>query len=144
MPIRGTNGVFSTGKDIQVILQGDFGQVAIANITGFDSKQVTKAIDVTRLDGIHLSAELPDRWDGTISFERGDAVVDGFFAQREVAWYNTGTYFAATLYTIISETGGSSSWAYDNVALKFDAGSWTGDAAVKCKIEFRANARKQV
>jgi hypothetical protein len=146
MPVLNSQGAFNLGRDITVVLQGPFGQVQITNVTKFDSKQETDTVRVKRIDGVVLNDELPWGWTGSIELERGDQQVDLFFANMESTWLVGGVANVSQLFTYIIETDGSTStFAYDNVALKLsDAGSWASDAAVKMKIDFIANRRRSV
>lgn len=146
MPITNTQGAFSTGRDVSVILIGPFGRVDLPNITSFTAKQETAAIKVDRLDGVQLTAELPKGWSGTIEVERGSASIDVFFGLMEAAWFDGGTYTVSTLFQYVRETTGVlNTYAYDNVGLKLDdAGDYKPDAAVKQRISWMANRRRPV
>jgi hypothetical protein len=146
MPVTNSQGAFNIGRDITVVLQSPLGQVQITNITKFDCKQETDTVKVKRMDGIVLNDELPWGWSGSIELERGDQQVDLFFANMEALWLVGGTANVSQLFSYIIETDGSTStFAYDNVAMKLaDAGSWSSDQAVKMKIDWIANRRRSV
>ncbi len=146
MAIVNTQGSFSTGRDIQVILVGAFGNVPLTNITEFTYKQETAKPKVDRLDGVQMHAALPKGWSGNITLERGDAGAENFFVQTESAWYSAGSYLVATLYVYISERGGSTtSYAWDNVALSLeDGGTWKGDSSVRQRLDWMANRMRGV
>jgi hypothetical protein len=146
MPITNTQGTFSVGRDCTVVLIGPFGRVDIQNVTGFDAKQETVALKSDRLDGVQMNAELPKGWTGSLECDRGDPTLDQLFAAIEAAWMNGGSYQVATMFQYIQENGGgTSTFAYDNVALKLtDAGNWRPDAVVKQTISFVANRRRVV
>lgn len=142
-------GKFNVGRDCQVVITHALapnGRVDLTNLMTFDCKQVTANIKIDRLDGVQLNAELPKGWTITIENERGDAVVDDFFAAVEAAWYSGGNYVMATIYQYITETNGAqTTYQFDNVALKFDnPGSWKGDASVKQSISGTCNRRRKV
>jgi hypothetical protein len=146
-PIANTQGFFSTGRDITVVLiHPAFGQVQLANITGYESKQDTVKIKSNRLDGVKMLADLPDGWSGSIMVDRGNPALDTLMAQVEAAWIDQGAYNCATMYEYITEVGGAQSiFIYDNVALSLDdAGNYQPDAVVKQKIGFSANRRRHV
>jgi hypothetical protein len=146
MPIQNTQGTFNVGRDCTVVLMGPNGRVDLKNVTAFDVKQETAPLKSDRLDGVQMNAELPKGWSGSLECDRGDPTVDSLFASIESAWFNGGSYQVATMFQYISEDGGgTSTYAYDNVALKLtDAGSWKPDAVVKQTIGFIANRRRPV
>lgn len=146
MAIVNTQGAFSTGRDLQVILVGSFGTVQLTNITEFTYKQETAKPKVDRLDGVQMHAALPKGWSGNITLERGDNGAEAFFVQTEAAWYTSGSYQVATLYIYITERGGSTtSYAWDNVALSFeDGGTYKGDSSVRQRLDWMANRMRAV
>jgi hypothetical protein len=145
MPITESQGTFSTGRDCSIVLIGPFGRVDLQNVTGFDCTQMTATIKVDRLDGVQMNAELPKGWSGSMDVERGNNALDLLMAQEEVNWFDNGIYANSTMFQFITEQGGAvTTLAYDNVALKLDAGRWAPDAAVKQKLTFTANRRRVV
>src|SRR4051794_23586946 len=78
---------FSIGRDTQLVVMGPNGRVDISHVTGFESKQVTAPIRVTRIDGTHLGAELPKGWEGSFEVERGTPSLDDFIAMIEQNFY---------------------------------------------------------
>src|SRR4051794_30911345 len=99
MPISGTNGTFSTGRDVSIlIIHPIFGQVQLDNVTGFDAKQDTVKLKSNRLDGIKMLADLPDGWSGSVNVDRGSPAFDTLAAQIEAAWLDQGSYSNATMY----------------------------------------------
>lgn len=146
MPITNGTGAFSVGRDCQVVLIGPFGRVDIPNVTHFDCKQETASIKVDRLDGVQMRAELPKGWTFRLESERGSSALDDLFAQIEETWYNAGIVTVSTLFQYITEPGGSqTTFAFDNVSLKFDnPGDWKSDASVKSSLSGSANRRRRV
>ena len=138
--------VFSVGCDCQLVVIGPAGRVDLTHVTGFDSRQMTHAVRVERLDGATLAAELPKGWEGSFELERGSAVVDDFIAAMEAQFHARGNLRPGTLYQYVAETDGSTStYQYDGVVFRLaNAGAWRGDAAVKQKLEFFASRRKRV
>lgn len=137
---------FSVGRDCQLVLIGATGRIDLTHVTGFDSRQVTHAVRVDRLDGVQLAAELPKGWEGHFEIERGSSSVDDYISQAEQAYYTTGDMPRASLYQYVTETNGSTStYQYEEVTLKLaNAGAWKGDASVKQKLEFFASRRKRI
>lgn len=146
MAIQNTQGSFSTGRDLSIVLIGPFGRVDLPNIISFTSRQETAMVKVDRLDGIQMLAELPKGWSGTLEMERGTASVDLFMALTEAAWLDTGVYTVSTLFQYVREVNGAqSTFAYDNVGLKLDdAGDYKPDAAVRQRLSWAANRRRPV
>jgi hypothetical protein len=142
--ITNTQGSFSTGRDVSIILVGPFGRVDLANVISFTARQETAMIKVDRLDGVQLLAELPKGWSGTIEVERGNAAIDVFFGLMEAAWIDGGTYTVSTLFQYVRDTNSVlNTYAYDNVGLKLDdAGDYKPDAAVRQRISWSANRRR--
>ncbi len=143
---------FSTGRDCQLVVIGPAVggkagvRVDLTHVTGFDSKQVTSAIRVERLDGLMLAAELPKGWEGHFELERGSSAADDFIAGLEQAWHVQGQLPGSTLYQYITESDGSvSTYQFEGAVFKMEnAGSWKGDAAVKQRLQFFAGRRKRV
>ena len=65
------SNTFSVGRDCQLVVMGPFGRVDLTHVTGFESRQVTAAVRVDRIDGVQLAAELPKGWDGAFELEGG-------------------------------------------------------------------------
>ena len=140
------SNMFSVGRDCQLVVMGPFGRVDLAHVTGFESRQVTAAVRVDRIDGVQLAAELPKGWEGTFELERGSSVADDFIAAIEAAFMAGSAVPSGTLYQYVSETDGSTStYQYDGVVFKLSqAGSWKGDQSVKQKLDFFGSTRKRI
>jgi hypothetical protein len=137
---------FSIGRDTQLVVMGPLGRVDLTHVTGFESRQLTQSVRVSRLDGTHLGAELPKGWEGSFEVERGSSVIDDFIAATEQQYYNGGSTSSGTMYQYIAETDGSTStYQYDGVSFRLvNAGTWKGDASVKQKLEFFATRRQRI
>jgi len=149
MPVTQGTGSFSLGRDCTLVVMHPLapgGRLQLDNLMGFDPKQETAGVRVDRLDGVQMNAELPKGWTASIELERGSPAIDNLFALIEQAWHSAGSYFTATVYQYIAEPDGSTStWQFDNVALKLDnPGGWKGDASVKQTVSFMANRRRPV
>ena len=79
---------FSIGKDTQLVVMGPKGRVDLTHVTGFESRQLTQSIRVSRIDGTHLGAELPRGWEGSFEIERGNSVLDDFISAWEQKHYD--------------------------------------------------------
>ena len=108
-----TGNKFSIGLDCQLVVIGPSGQVNLTHVTGFESRQNTQSIRVSRMDGINLGAELPKGWEGSFEIERGSSAVDDMIAAIELGYYSGGNLGGGTLYQFISETDGL--WVTDDV-----------------------------
>ena len=137
---------FSIGKDTQIVVMGPNGRVDMTHVTAFESRQLTQSVRVSRIDGVHLGAELPRGWEGSFEIERGNATLDDFISWTEQRHYDGQAVQPATMYQYVTETDGSvSTYQYDGTVFRLaNAGVWKGDAAVRQKLEFFAARRRRV
>jgi hypothetical protein len=137
---------FSIGRDTQLVIMGPSGRVDLTHVTGFESRQLTHAVRVSRMDGTQLGAELPRGWEGSFEIERGSSVVDDFIASAEQLYYAGGPVPGGTMYQYVTETDGSTStYQYDGVVFRLaSAGAWKGDASVRQKLEFFSTRRRRI
>jgi hypothetical protein len=137
---------FSIGRDTQLVVMGPNGRVDLSHVTGFESRQITNPIRVSRLDGTQLAAELPKGWEGSFDVERGTSVLDDFISGLEQNYYNGASVSSGTMYQYITEVDSSvSTYQFDGVVFKLaSAGAWKGDASVKQKLEFYATRKRRI
>jgi hypothetical protein len=137
---------FSIGRDTQLVVMGPNGRLDISHVTGFESRQITSSIRISRLDGTQLGAELPKGWEGSFEVERGTSALDDFVSALEQDFYNGDGPQPGTMYQYITETDSSvSTYQFDGVVFKFvSAGAWKGDASVKQKLEFYATRKRRI
>src|SRR5438309_19718 len=144
---------FSTGRDCQLVVIGPSGangqagtRVDLTHVTGFESRQLTHAIRIDRLDGVHMAAELPKGWEGHFELERGSPDADNFIEGLEQAWHTQGQLRSGTLYQYVAEADGSvSTYQFDGAVFKMaNAGQWKGDSAVRQRLDFFASRRKRI
>jgi hypothetical protein len=137
---------FSIGRDTQLVVMGPNGRVDLSHVVGFESRQLTQSVRVSRIDGTQLGAELPRGWEGSFEVERGNSVLDDFVAALEQRHYDGAMPTPSTMYQYVTEVDGAlSTYQYDGVVFRLaNAGSWKGDAAVKQKLEFYASRRRRV
>ena len=137
---------FSIGRDTQLVVMGPNGRLDLSHVTGFESRQLTSPVRVSRLDGTQLGAELPKGWDGSFEVERGTSALDDFISGIEQDFYNGAGAFPGTMYQYITETDGSvSTYQFDGVVFKLaSAGTWKGDSSVKQKLEFYATRKRRI
>jgi hypothetical protein len=137
---------FSIGRDTQLVVMGPSGRVDISHVTGFESRQITSPVRVSRLDGTQLGAELPKGWEGSFDVERGTSVLDDFISTVEQDFYNGASAQTGTMYQYVTEPDSSvSTYQFDGVVFKLaSAGAWKGDASVKQKLEFYATRKRRI
>lgn len=137
---------FSIGRDTQLVVMGPNGRVDISHVTGFESKQLTSPVRISRLDGTQLGAELPKGWEGSFEVERGTPALDDFISVLEQDFYSGSGMQPGTMYQYITETDSSiSTYQFDGVVFKLvSAGAWKGDASVKQKLEFYATRKRRI
>jgi hypothetical protein len=137
---------FSIGRDTQLVVMGPNGRVDLSHVTGFESRQITNPIRVSRLDGSQLAAELPKGWEGSFDVERGTSALDDFISAIEQNYYNGTGVLPGTMYQYITEVDSSvSTYQFDGVVFKLaSAGAWKGDSSVKQKLEFYATRKRRI
>jgi|SRR5580698_3469367 hypothetical protein len=137
---------FSIGRDTQLVIMGPAGRVDISHVIGFESRQITTPVRVSRIDGTQLGTELPKGWEGAFEVERGNSVLDDFIAVLEQNYYNGLPVQTGTMYQYITESDGSvSTYQFVGVVFKLtSAGTWKGDASVKQKLEFFGTQRQRI
>ncbi len=137
---------FSIGRDTQLVVMGPTGRVDLSHVTGFESRQLTSAVRVSRIDGTQLAAELPKGWEGNFEVERGTSALDDLISTIEQNFYNGGPVAPGTMYQYITEADGSvSTYQFDGVVFKLaTAGVWKGDSSVKQKLEFYATRKRRI
>ncbi len=137
---------FSIGRDTQLVVMGPSGRIDIDHVTGFESRQITAPVRVSRIDGTQLATELPKGWEGTFEVERGTSVLDDFISGLENGYYSGTPLQISTMYQYITESDGSvSTYEFIGVVFKLaSAGVWKGDSSVKQKLEFFATQKKRI
>lgn len=137
---------FSLGRDVTIQIATPTGVLNLPpTTTGFESKPQYNKLKSIGLDGVNRGASIPTGWDGTISIDRSNNVVDAYFAQIEAAYYAGQNLQYCTITETIRETNGAvSQYRYTGVCLSFDeAGNKTGDNKIEQKIGFFASQRLQ-
>jgi hypothetical protein len=137
---------FSIGRDTQLVVMGPSGRVDISHVTGFESRQLTSPVRISRLDGTQLGAELPKGWEGNFEVERGTSALDDFISGLEQSFYSGSDTQSGTMYQYVTETDGSvSTYQFDGVVFKLaSAGAWKGESSVKQKLEFYATRKRRI
>ena len=142
MPINQLN----IGRDVAIDVNMPNGPVRFANVTNFQSKQMTTRTESKGIDGINRFQEIPGGWDGSIDIDRMNANADLAIAYLEGLYFAGQNVPPCTINETITEpTGGITQWRYWGVQFKFDDhGSWKGDANVTQKLSWVASGRIQV
>lgn len=137
---------FSIGRDTQLVVMGPTGRVDLSHVTGFESRQMTSPVRVSRIDGTQLAAELPKGWEGSFEVERGSSTLDDLISTLEQNFYSGGSVAPGMMYQYITESDGSvSTYQFDGVVFKLTtAGVWKGDSSVKQKLEFYATRKRRI
>ncbi len=140
------SNTFSVGRDCQLVVMGPYGRIDLTHVTSFESRQMTQAVRVDRIDGSQLAAELPKGWEGHFELDRGGPAVDDFIARVESAYLSGRKVSGGTLYQYVSEGDGSvSTYQYDGVVFRLSqAGAWRGDQSVRQRLEFFASGRRRI
>lgn len=139
---------FNIGRDwtvdIMDPLQG--GVQSFSLITGFSKQQNSTRVTSNGLDGITRIADLPDTWEGTITYDRASSALDDYFARVEQAWRDGLVMPPCTITETIREVGGGiSQYRYEGVSLTFtNAGNAQGRDKVEQTVSFIASIRRKV
>ncbi len=140
MPLDG----YSVGRDITVSIVRNGTTYALQQLADFDSRQVMKETEAEDLTtGYEHQVAIPQRWEGTIRFNRMDASIDNFINAYEQAYYQGANIQNATMVASISEPDGSVR-KYKFLGVTFtmeEAGKWNLQELVKQGLRFRARTR---
>ena len=143
MPLSNSSGMnLSIGRDVSVVLTVNGATIDLGNVTGFEANAVYSKVNVKRLDGKTLHAEIPDGWTGSFTMERANNNADAFFAQTEALWYSAGTLQNGTVTMAVTEADGSTSrYQFTGCALTFGKQTFKADAPVTMDVAFTATFR---
>jgi hypothetical protein len=139
---------FNIGSDWTIDLfdplQG--GVQTFSLITGFSKRQTTNRVTSRGLDGIRRDYDIPDGWEGTLTFDRASPALDAYFAAREQAHYDGQVIPPCSITETIREVGGGiTQWRYENVTLAMSQGGEArGDAKVEMTVDFVSSRRRRV
>lgn len=138
---------FNVGRDVTLVVTTPQGVLNLpVTVTGFESKPQYSKLRSKGLDGQNRGANVPDGWEGTITLDRSNSVVDDFFAQQEAGYYAGQNVLNAMITETIQEISGAiSQYRYTGVCLSFDeAGSKKGDQLIAQTIGFYASQRLKI
>ena len=143
MPLSNSAGMNLTiGRDVTVVLTVAGQSIDLQNVSGFEANAVYQKVNVERLDGQVIHADLPKGWTGTFTMERANDALDAYFAGSELAWYQGGIIQNATVTQAISEADGSTSrYQFTGSSLTFGKQTWKADAPVTLDVAFTATQR---
>lgn len=140
MPLDG----YSVGRDITVSIVRNGTNFNLQQLAHFDSRQIMKEDGVDDLTtGYEHQIAIPQRWEGTIMFNRMDASLDNFIAAYEQAYYSGQNIQNATMVASIGEPSGAVR-KYKFLGVTFvmeEAGKWNLQEVVKQGLRFRARTR---
>ena len=127
----------SLGRDMTITvmhaLAPSGGRLDLQIVTGFDSKENRKKIQVPGLDGRTRTAYVPESYDMTIETSRGNNEMDLFFSALDTAYRAGVNIPTGAVYTTVLEADGSTTTTlYDKVSFtRNDSGKWTQDSDTK-------------
>ncbi len=115
-------------------------------VTGFAKRPNHTRLTSNALDGMTRIADLPDTWEGTITFDRASSAIDDYFAAKEEAYHRGQVLPPCTITETIREVnGGLTQFRYEGVSLTMtDAGNAQGKDKVAMTIDFIAGRRRKV
>ena len=136
------------GHQVTVVIQNPItgANLALTNITKFDSKQNTEKETSKPLNSKPIFAHTPNGFTGTITFDRVDATIDTFFAQMEATYWANGLTFNGNITTYITELNGTTTqWLYSAASMTLsDAGSYESQKKITMRIDFESADREQI
>ena len=139
---------FNIGSDWTVDLFDPLlgGVQTFALITGFSKRQTTNRVTSRGLDGMRRDYDIPDGWEGTLTFDRASANLDDYFARKEQAHYDGIVIPPCSITETVREVGGGvTQWRYEGVTLSMSQGGEArGDAKVEQTVDFVASRRRRV
>jgi hypothetical protein len=139
---------FNVGRDGAqlTIFDSIQGQVDFNGQIGFDTKARTKELESETINGDTIFRNVPNGHEGTFEFDRQDASVSSYFANKEAAFFAQLPPSQAVITQTISELSGTvSQFQYIGVELKLDDdGSWKGLDKVVQRVSWKASKKIQV
>jgi hypothetical protein len=115
-------------------------------LTSFEAQQVTEKIKSIGIDGVSRPRHLEEGWQGTLGYDRADAVMDTFFAAKEAARYAGVNPPVIQITETVNEQNGSiSKFNYTGVTMTMSSGgNRVGNNKVEVKVDWEASRRIQV
>lgn len=102
-------------------------------MTGWSSRQVSNRVTSRGLDGVRRDYDIPDGWEGTVTFDRASSQLKDYFVAKEAA-YRAGRVVppCTIMETVVEIGGGISQYRYESVTLSMSNG---GEARGNEKVE---------
>lgn len=140
MPIAG----YSVGRDIQLSIVWNGQNYPLTQLASFDARQVTKEVtadDITT--GFEHQVNIPQRWEGSLRYERTGGGIDRFIAAYEQAYFQGQNVLNATMGVQITEPSGAvQKWKFLGVIFVMeDAGKFDLQDIVRQTLRFRSRER---
>lgn len=138
---------YNIGSDTTLTIIVNGGLLVHQILTSFEARQITTKLKSTAITGVNRYRELPEGWEGTLEYDRGDSQLDDFFAAAEAGRYAGLPPPVITITETTSDpnTGIPAKYRFTEVALKLETiGARSGDKKVEEKISWTASRRKKV
>lgn len=119
------------------------GNKQYAILESFTYKEDADIPDETAMDGITRHPKFFKGWSGGAVYQRGNNVLDQYFAQQERIYYNGGDQIDLTITLTIKELNGAiSQYQFVSAVMTMeDGGSYNGTAIVKQSVMWKAKRR---
>ena len=140
MPIAG----YSVGRDITVAIVWNGQNYQLTQLASFDARQVTKEVTADDLTtGFEHQVNIPQRWEGSLHYERTGGAIDRFIAAYEQAYFQGQNVLNATMSVRIQEPSGAvQKWKFlGTIFVMEDAGKFDLQDIVRQTLRFRARER---
>ena len=137
---------YTIGRNCSLNLLWSGSQVALKDVTGFESNQEVSTQRSDPLNKYPIEFTTPKGWRGRFMVDRGDSTLDDLFASIENGFWNAGIIGSGTIYQYVSETNGSTStYEYVGVSLTLSAaGNYQAENIVKQTLNFFASLRNRL
>ena len=138
---------FNIGRNASLSIIVNGAPINPSLITGFSHKQKSKLVTSNPLNQQPQHMKIVEGWEGTISFDRANSVLDVFFSGEEANFWAGGQQPTITmLYSILDpSTNITNQFRFDGVVLMYeDGGDIKAEDKVPQKVKFDANQRVQV
>src|SRR5579862_4440136 len=139
--------VYNIGSDVKLTILNNGAPIAAAILTEFQSKQETEKLKSIGIDGVSRPRHVELGWSGTFKFDRGNSILDDFFALKEAARYAGLPPPVMTIFESITSPndGSTQKYRYDGVSVTLDdAGTKGGDKKVEQSVSCDASRRIKV
>lgn len=135
---------FTIGQDVQVVINGPFGEIELPNGTRFQCDEDNTLISVKKLSGSRASRIVFDCWKGQLTFARGDDAADQLAQSIQNASLAGNPVPDASITYQINELDGTQT-RYQLTKVTLDPkslGDFRADESVMQTISFQAEQRQ--